>query len=218
MISHESIWRAVDRLADAYGYSPSGLAKRAGLDPTAFNKSKRHGPDGKPRWPSTESLAKILAATGATMADFMSLAADEAGEEEVSTLCRNRMPIIGLAQAGREGYFDEDGYPSGQGWEVIDFPVQGPVADACLYALEVSGDSMQPAYREGDILIVCPVTDVRRGDRVVVKCRNGEVMAKELIRQSAAKVELKSLNPGHEDLTLPAGEVIWMARIIWVSQ
>ena len=73
MLTHEKIWVGIDRLAKAFGYSPSGLAKQAGLDPTSFNKSKRHSPDGKPRWPSTESIAKILAVTGATMNEFIGL-------------------------------------------------------------------------------------------------------------------------------------------------
>jgi orotate phosphoribosyltransferase len=78
MLSHEDIWNAIDRLAQAFGYSPSGLAKQAGLDPTSFNKSKRTSPDGKPRWPSTESLAKVLAVTGATMSEFIALIESEA--------------------------------------------------------------------------------------------------------------------------------------------
>jgi orotate phosphoribosyltransferase len=73
MLSHEDIWNAIDRLAQTFGYSPSGLAKQAGLDPTSFNKSKRLSPDGKPRWPSTESIAKILSVTGATMGEFIAL-------------------------------------------------------------------------------------------------------------------------------------------------
>ncbi len=72
-LKHEDIWAGIDRLASAFGYSPSGLAKKAGLDPTSFNKSKRTSPDGKPRWPSTESLSKVLAATDATMSDFIEL-------------------------------------------------------------------------------------------------------------------------------------------------
>lgn len=73
MLTHDNIWLAIDRLAEIFGYSPSGLAKQAGLDPTSFNKSKRLSPDGKPRWPSTESIAKILAVTGATMSEFIGL-------------------------------------------------------------------------------------------------------------------------------------------------
>ena len=71
MLTHEQIWLGLDKLAAARGFSPSGLAKKAGLDPTSFNKSKRHSPEGKPRWPSTESLSKVLDITGMTMSDFI---------------------------------------------------------------------------------------------------------------------------------------------------
>jgi 2-hydroxychromene-2-carboxylate isomerase len=73
MLSHERIWSALDALAERHGLTASGLARRAGLDPTAFNKSKRRGADGRDRWPSTESLAKVLDATGSSLDDFMSL-------------------------------------------------------------------------------------------------------------------------------------------------
>jgi len=64
---HDDIWRAIDTLAAEHGLSPSGLARTAGLDPTSFNLSKRRSTDGKFRWPSTQSLAKILTATGAKL-------------------------------------------------------------------------------------------------------------------------------------------------------
>ena len=63
MLTHSRIWNAIDTLAETHGMSASGLAKKAGLDPTTFNKSKRIAADGRPRWPSTESVAKILQAT-----------------------------------------------------------------------------------------------------------------------------------------------------------
>ncbi|NCC21931.1 MAG: helix-turn-helix transcriptional regulator [Alphaproteobacteria bacterium] len=218
MISHDDIWRGIDRLATAHGYSPSGLAKKAGLDPTTFNKSKRHSPDGKPRWPSTESLAKVLAVTGATMSEFVAFIDGVAESAPPPSSAMYRLPVIGFAQAGRAGYFDEDGYPSGQGWDEVDFPVRYTGKDSCIYALEVSGDSMEPLYRAGDLLIVSPDAGVRRGDRVVVKTKGGEVMAKELSRQTASRLDLKSLNPAHETITLPADKVVWMVRVLWVSQ
>ena len=73
MLSHDRVWAAIDALAERYSLSVSGLAKRAGLDSTAFNKSKRLSADGRPRWPSTESLAKIMEATGASLDEFMAL-------------------------------------------------------------------------------------------------------------------------------------------------
>jgi phage repressor protein C with HTH and peptisase S24 domain len=77
---------------------------------------------------------------------------------------------------------------------------------------------MKPAYRAGDIIIVSPGTTVRKGDRVVVKTKDGEVMVKELKRKTAKAIELKSLNAEHRDRTLPMSDVVWVARIVWASQ
>ena len=216
MFKHSDIWRAIDRLALNTGYSASGLAKKAGLDPTTFNKSKRTGPDGKPRWPSTESIAKILSVTGVAMSDFVELVQDSGVPPRRNT---RPIPLLGLAKAGRSGYFDNDGYPAGRGWDEISFPEYGShINDENIYALEVSGDSMEPLYRNGDLLVVAPGARIRKGDRVVLRTRKGEVMVKEMVRQNEKKIELKSLNPDHDDRTFNQREVDWMARVVWVSQ
>jgi phage repressor protein C with HTH and peptisase S24 domain len=209
MLTHAQIWSAIDGLAKRSGLSPSGLAKRAGLDPTTFNKSKRITADGRARWPSTESVAKSLAATGASIDQFVALIT-EAGQPTAEAV-----PLIGFAEAGSGGYFDDGGYPAGKGWDEIPFPA---VDDEHVYALKISGDSMHPAYRDGTVIIVSPSATIHRGDRVVVKTREGEVMAKELKRKTAKALELKSLNPEHPDRTLTAEEVMWIARIVWASQ
>lgn len=229
MLTHGQVWGALDRLAARYGLSASGLAKKAGLDATAFNKSKRITPDGRPRWPSTESVAKVLQATGASVEDFTSLldgtadaghapvreAEFHAGFAEEAPRPVRAIPHIGLAQAGKGGYFDDAGFPAGAGWDEILFPA---VEDEHAYALEISGDSMMPLYREGDIVIVSPAASLRRGDRVVVKTREGEVLAKELVRRTAKTLELRSLNPAHEDLQFPLTDIVWISRIVWATQ
>lgn len=214
-LTHDNIWRAIDRLAAAFGYSASGLAKQAGLDSTSFNKSKRISPDGKPRWPSTESVSRVLAATGATMSEFLSLMDEDA---DIPQKDKSIIPLIGFAQAGAKGYFDEDGYPAGDAWDEVRFPDTDTASDEGIFALEVTGDSMEPLYREGDVLVASTAQPARRGDRVIVRTRKGEVMAKELVRQTASKVELKSLNPDHDTRLLTPGDISWIARILWVSQ
>ena len=208
MLTHAQIWRAVDRLAERHGLSVSALAKRAGLDATTFNRSKREAADGRARWPSTESIAKILAATGTPLDDFMAMV-DGTGA------ARRAIPLIGFAQAGGGGYFDDAGFPVGGAWDEIAFP---DVGDEHAYALEIAGDSMLPLYRDGDVVVVSPAAPVRRGDRVIVKTREGEVLAKELKRQTARTVELRSLNPEHPDRLLQEGEIAWIARVLWASQ
>ena len=92
------------------------------------------------------------------------------------------------------------------------------MTDERAYALEISGDAMLPTYRDGDVIIVSPAAPVRRGDRVVVKTASGEIMVKELKRQTAKQVELKSLNPAHAERTLAHSDVVWIARVVWASQ
>jgi len=209
MLTHLQVWSAIDRLASRAGLSASGLARRAGLDPTTFNKSKRITAEGRARWPSTESIAKALAATGTPLDVFVELVNSGDGA------AAKAVPLIGFAEAGAGGYFDDGGFPVGEGWDEIAFP---QVSDEHAYALEVSGASMEPAYRDGDVIIVSPSAPIRRGDRVVARTRSGEVMVKELKRRTAKTIELRSLNTAHPDRTLAAGDVLWIARILWASQ
>jgi phage repressor protein C with HTH and peptisase S24 domain len=207
-LTHDQVWTALDRLAERAGLSASGLAKKSGLDPTTFNKSKRVTPDGRERWPSTESISKALAATTSSIDSFVQLIGD-------SEWTVQSVPLLGLAQAGAAGAFDEAGFPTGKGWDEAGLPA---VSDEHAYALEISGDAMTPAYRDGDIMVVSPGTPIRRGDRVVVKTKAGEVMLRELKRRTAKSLELQSLNANAPDRTLAAAEVQWIARIVWVRQ
>lgn len=208
VLTHGQVWMALDRLAERAGMSPSGLAKRSGLDPTTFNKSKRITADGRERWPSTESVSKALAATNSSIDTFVHLIGDGARSLQ-------SVPLLGFTQAGNGGYFDDFGFPSGKGWDETALP---SASDEHAYALEISGDAMKPAYRDGDIIVVSPGTPIRRGDRVVVKTTGGEVMVKELKRRTAKALELQALNPVHPDRTLDADNVAWIARIVWASQ
>jgi len=215
-LSHPRLWAALDELARVHGLSVSGLAKAAGLDPTSFNKSKRVTTEGRPRWPSTESLARALDATGASLDEFVSLIDGRGGSDGRGGKTKARpVPLIGLAQAGNGGYFDDAGFPVGGGWDEVSLP---DVQDENAYALEVSGDSMLPVYRDGDVIVVSPAASLRKGDRVVVKTIDGEVLAKVLARQSEKRVELHSLNPAFDARVLKPEDILWMARIIWASQ
>jgi len=210
MLQHRDIWDGIDRMAAGTGYSPSGLARRAGLDPTTCNKSKRINAQGKPRWATTESISKILEATGLTLLDFVRYVGSAAGAGQGA-----RYPLIGLAKAGTGGFFDDSGLPAGAGWTEVEGP---DVGDDSAYALEITGESMMPVFRPGDRIIVSPVARTAIGDRVVARTVSGEVMVKELIRQTASETSLKSINRDHEDPVIPAGELAWMHRIVWASQ
>jgi phage repressor protein C with HTH and peptisase S24 domain len=215
MLSHDRVWAAIDALAERYSLSASGLAKRAGLDSTAFNRSKRQSSDGRPRWPSTESLAKIIEATNSSLDEFLGLVEGRTRDDRPLPVQKSSVPLLGFAQAGAGGFFDDAGFPAGQGWDLVELPARSTESS---YALQVQGDSMLPLYRNGDVLIVEPGATVRKGDRVVVKTGSGEVMAKVLARRTTKSVELLSLNPDHPNREIAMADVEWLARIVWASQ
>lgn len=208
-LSHQQIWTAIDALGRRMDLTPSGLARRAGLDATSFNPSKRFGPGepGRPRWPSTESLTRVLDVAGMSLAEFAELARDAAPARTT--------PLLGLAQAGRDGFFDDAGLPTGEGWEQTDLPRPGPT----VFSLRISGDSMAPLYRDGDRVIVDQAGGrVRKGDRVVARTRDGETLAKEVAAIDARTVTLASINPAYPPRDFKRRDIAWMSRILWASQ
>lgn len=208
MLSHKQIWAAIDGLASRYGHSPSGLARAAGLDPTTFNKSKRLGPQGRLRWPSTESISKILQVTGAAAEDFIALTS-KSGRQSGRLL-----PLISAKDAAKKRVLDGEMRPVSRAWDQMAFP---DLSDDKAFAVEISNDSAAPVYRAGDIVVVAPQSEIRRGDRVIVRSKEG-CEAMRLVRRTAKKVELKSLNPSLPDRKLDSKAVDWIARIVWVRQ
>jgi phage repressor protein C with HTH and peptisase S24 domain len=213
MLTHAQLWTALDRLAARAGLSPSGLAKAAGLDPTSFNKSKRITPQGRERWPSTESVAKALAATSTSLDVFVQLIG------ESGHMVAQALPLIGVARMGNaaenSGAFDDAGIPVGKGWDEIAFP---DIDDENAYAIAISGNSLEPAYRDGTVLIVSPNASIRRGDRVVVKTKDGKATVSELKRRTSKLIELRPLNAEPTERTVALRDVLWIQRIIWGSQ
>ncbi len=67
------------------------------------------------RWPSTESISKILDATKSSLEDFLEAV-------NPSGVAQRALPLIGFAQAGAGGFFDDGGLPTGEGWDAVPFP------------------------------------------------------------------------------------------------
>ncbi len=227
MLQHADVWRGIDRLAAKHGLSPSGLARRGGLDPTAFNPSKRITREGRPRWPSTESLAKILAVTGESFLGFVQLTgagnASATGFDQPVTGGRmvtraapqRALPIIALDRVANGDCFDDEGKPKGSGWGRLSF---GGTADRDAFAVEINGHDFDPVYRDGDVVVVSPAAEVRRGDRVVVGTGNGAVLIRKVGRQDADGLMLEPLVAGNQLQFVDNDQLRWVARILWASQ
>lgn len=219
MLSHAQVWAAIDGLARRYGLSPSGLAKRAGLDPTTFNPSKRFAGDGRPRWPSTESLAKILEATGEPLGRFVtslvSSAEGSPAKPSFSPPVSRIMPCAGFSDVAEQEAFDLEGRPCGDIWSELLFP--DPNAKT-LFALEVSGEDQLPVYRAGDVLIIAPLAAIRRGDRVLAKIHGQGLSILTMERRTQAGIQFRPLNRDRKGFHLKHDQIEWLGRILWASQ
>ena len=213
MFSHEDIWVAIDALAKRHGYSTSGLAKKAGLDPTALNRSKRQSPEGKPRWPSTESISKILSVTQSDMQEFILLIEQHTPEHSPYDI-----PVIPLdgRLSGRD--FDSMGIPKGGRWSLIS--TQGShsaLQTSHCYALNVTSKDFDPVYRQDSLLVATPEMPARTGDRILLCDRSGGIHMARLLRPKQNHVVMRPLVKDTA-YQIAIEDVSWMARIIWASQ
>lgn len=210
VLSHEKVWAAIDALASQNGLSPSGLARRAGLDPTAFNPSKRVAGDGRPRWPSTESLAKVLAATGEALNTFAARVETPGGPTDTAPAL---VPLAGFDAASDRNAFDSAGRPAGATWQSLTFPQ----IDAA-FALQVSTEDFHPLYRNGDIVVVAPGAPLRTGDRLAIKLNSGRLSLYTLQETGDEDLAVCTIGDNSQSVRFQHSAIEWTARIIWASQ
>ncbi|HEX9448122.1 MAG TPA: helix-turn-helix transcriptional regulator [Dongiaceae bacterium] len=233
MLQHVDVWRGIDRLAAKYGLSASGLARRAGLDPTAFNPSKRITREGRPRWPSTESLSKVLAVTGESFSGFVALTGAPGSSLEqqpagnritaksgTPAATGRTLPIVALSRVADGDCFDSQGHPQGSAWGRISPNV---ATDNDSYAIEINGRDFDPVYRDGDVIVVSPAAEIRRGDRVLVGTAGAGVQIRRLGRRDTDGVYVEPLTDDDGTTSsmsqfVAADQVQWVARIVWASQ
>lgn len=212
-MKHEDVWRALDTLAAEKGLSPSGLARAAGLDPTAFNRSKRTTSRGL-RWPSTESLSRVLSATGASLESFTALVGGARALGIGRSHRAHRLPLLPLSQLETDGLFDEAGNPSGHGWEETEVPQPG---DPHGYAVRIDSARLEPVFREGGTLILSPAVPVRPGDRVLLRRADGPVGAFVAGGRTATSFSFDSLDADSAGFSTTRETLAWLHRIIWAS-
>ena len=200
MLSHEPVWAAIDALAERYSLSASGLAKRAGLDSTAFNQSKRLSADGRPRWPSTESIAKILAATGSSLDEFVALL-DGSAQRRATAGCRRSGRPCRCSASRRPAPAASSTMPAfrpARAGTWSNLPAQSRRRRLCAAGAGRFHAAALPRRRRAHRR-----SRPRPGRSAATaswsRPTTGEVMAKILKRRTAKEIELASLNPDHPD-------------------
>lgn len=201
MFTHDDIWTAIDRLAEAHGLSPSGLARQAGLDATAFNRSKRISPNGKPRWPSTESLAKILDVTNSTMSDLLDLM-------DGKDIAPRSIPLLSYTALRSGRLSSEKG--------TVALAVSYNIGDDA-FAVHMEDNRLSPLFRRDALLIADQVSRAKADDRILFYLKKGGL--KGGIVKSLQRRNYTILVPGDnfEESVFPESNIEWIARILWSS-
>ena len=215
------------------GLSPNAWAVKAGVNRTVWADMRRHGN------PSRKTLEKLLVAAESSLAEFEALriggseangtmlAGEGVGESRKRAWTPQSLPALPLRECALAGEWGE----SGSGIEMMEVRSieldrlprpQSLAGDSDAYAITMVGDSMWPRFRPGRRVAVSPHAPVAIGDDVLVRLRGGVepgqlVLIKELVRRSAAFLELRQFNPATtfrvdaneiEAIQKVAGEVI----------
>jgi phage repressor protein C with HTH and peptisase S24 domain len=177
----------------------------SGLNSTSFNPSKRlRSEDGTGRWPSTESIAKVLKAAEMTWADFIAILEQTAATpaQPVGKLIIALASLIYPPYRGLK-HFDEHGND-----------VHGRVS----YIVNISNDTMSPIYRDGDMIMVSTGMEVKPNHRVLLYPKAGGVLIGKVIAKTEETINLESFQNSSELITIPQDEIAFIHKIDWLKQ
>jgi phage repressor protein C with HTH and peptisase S24 domain len=114
-----------------------------------------------------------------------------------------RIPVVGMASLGDNGFWADLEYIQGHGDGYLDFPSQDPNA----YSIRCKGDSMQPRIKDGEFVVIEPAHIVEPGDEVLVKARDGRVMVKTFLYERAGRTHLSSVNENHAPIIIEKEQI-----------
>ena len=204
----EKIWDAIDKFAKNSGMSPSALAKSIGLDATTFNKSKRIRNDGKQRWPSLDSINRILEVYNIEFEDLYKLSDDIHSTKQ--SLSIPYISLSGLSQGSRTDVrkFDISS------WRQVQFPY----STQNMYAIDLDDSCYEPLYNFGSTLVVAKDSEIRRGDRIVIITRSGESLIREFIRREENAIKVCTPYDKENLQYINLSDIRLLNRIMWASQ
>jgi len=180
------------------GMTMAALAERIGVTQPAISQWE----SGRER-PGRETLQRLAGALGVTAEALALRAGAQSATATLSPLqLPADVPVLGTAVGGDSGDFCFNGM-------VVDYVrrPQGVAQMRNIYALWVTGDSMAPWNRRGDLIYVTPTRPPVPGDHVVVELAGvqaheaGTAMVKLLAGQTPTQYRLRQYNP-ERDFTI----------------
>jgi repressor LexA len=134
-------------------------------------------------------------------------------EQDKSALAAGRLvPVINKVSAGYPSDFNDLDYPVG----IADDYVRCPdLHDPNAFAVRVVGDSMEPKFCEGDIVIFSPATEVHNGDDCFVRFTTPhETTFKRVFFEQEDKVRLQPRNDKYPPAIVDGSRINGLYRAI----
>lgn len=197
-----SIHRLIRERREQLKLSQSDLAKLCGVSRTAVTQWENENGTA-PKRTQQERVATVL---GLSVAQLVGGSENVQAGPEV----RGRVPLISAVQAGNYKMHVDNYHPDDGGEERISTTV--PVRRH-TFALRVAGDSMEPEFKEGAVLIVEPEMEAQPGDFVIAKNGDEETTFKQLIKDGGDWY-LKPLNPRYPLKLLGKAKIVGVVRAV----
>ncbi|MFT9258713.1 MAG: helix-turn-helix transcriptional regulator [Acetobacter sp.] len=243
MIAPQEVWTTLDRLALERGFTPSALARAAGLDATTFNPSRRVGADGAYRWPSVNSLLRALEALHIPLTVFAASLEGGRGSLAAAPGLPGGMPagqmsgrsagapygmLPPASSEGAQGVRQVCSLPFSQLGQSGLFDRQGhPTGSAwdeqdCpfsiaapAYMVRIDTARMEPVLREGASAVVVPGLVPRAQDRALLLGVGAEPCAGFV--RGGESLSIEPFAAPWQVLAVPPGRDVWLHRIVMVT-
>ena len=134
-------------------------------------------------------------------------------DQDTLPLAAGRLvPVINKVAAGYPSDFNDLDYPVGIADDYIRCP---DLHDPNAFAVRVVGDSMEPKFCEGDIVVFSPVAEVHNGDDCFVRfAQPHETTFKRVFFESDDKVRLQPRNEKYSPLIIDGKRINGLYRAV----
>ncbi|MCE5340261.1 MAG: XRE family transcriptional regulator [Planctomycetaceae bacterium] len=190
------------KLEEAFGVTPGSLRQMANLDraPADVREQFEASKAENERWRKLVRGLMDKKVKNRELNDLLSEGQLQLDMQITDKQPGNLIPIINRVAAGYPVDFDDLQYPAGFADDYVRCP---DVDDAHAFAVRVIGDSMQPKFVEGDIVIFSPGLEVRNGDDCFVRMAEPhETTFKRVFFESENKIRLQPRNEKYPPMVI----------------
>ena len=203
---NHTVAQNISKLRESMGYSQRKFSSLLGVDVSSVGKWEASS-----TCPNSSHLGKIIELSGVSPAWLFTGQGPMFGLTESSEpgSPASPLPIYGTATAGASG-----GQANDNGSALYYLPRPIGVDDEDAFGVEIIGDSGEPRYKDGDVVVCVPYLKPETGKDVVVTLEWGETVLKRWQWLDPENVHLLSWNEMYKPMEIPRKNILGVAKVI----